>query len=215
LYQSLKLPMPDQPSKTPIPLLIYGGSTGTGILAIQYAKLSGCTVVTTSSPHNFDYLKSLGADATFDYNSPSVVEDIKAYTKGQLKHALDCISSESSMKITVGAFSGEGGVYTTLQPVPDDKVQKINSKVKTQMTLAYKAIGEGFKKFGAEMPGNPDDFEFAKEFWELTRQLLANGKLKVARTKINEGGAGLQGVLKGLDDLKNNRVSGAKLVYTL
>lgn len=39
LYQSLKLPLPTEPAKEPITLLVYGGSTATGALAIQYAKL--------------------------------------------------------------------------------------------------------------------------------------------------------------------------------
>lgn len=39
LYQSLKLPPPDKPAKESFPVLIYGASTATGTLAIQYAKL--------------------------------------------------------------------------------------------------------------------------------------------------------------------------------
>lgn len=39
LYMTMKLPLPSQPTKLPIPTLIYGGSSATGTLAIQYAKL--------------------------------------------------------------------------------------------------------------------------------------------------------------------------------
>lgn len=52
LYQSLKLPLPGS-GKFDGFVLIYGGSTATGTLAIQYAKLSGARVITTCSPRNF------------------------------------------------------------------------------------------------------------------------------------------------------------------
>jgi NADPH:quinone reductase-like Zn-dependent oxidoreductase len=39
LYSSLQLPLPSAPSKEPFPVFVYGGSTATGILAIQFMKL--------------------------------------------------------------------------------------------------------------------------------------------------------------------------------
>lgn len=75
LYQALELPIP-KPLATPPPassstsaplVLIYGGSTASGALGIQYARISGYTVLTTCSPHNFDAVKALGAAAAFEY----------------------------------------------------------------------------------------------------------------------------------------------------
>jgi hypothetical protein len=45
------------------------------------AHLAGYTVIATSSELNFEHCRSLGAEAVFDYKSPSVVEDIIAACK--------------------------------------------------------------------------------------------------------------------------------------
>ncbi len=70
LYMSLELPLPGS-GKAGYPILIYGGSTATGSIALQYALHSGCSpIVTTCSPRNFPFVKSLGASEAFDYNNP-------------------------------------------------------------------------------------------------------------------------------------------------
>jgi hypothetical protein len=61
------------------------------------------------------------------------------------------------------------------------------------------------------MPAKPQDFEFAKTFWELATKLLASQQLTVHPTKIGSGG--FDGVLDGLNQLKEGKVSGVKLVY--
>ena len=57
-------------------LLIWGGSTSVGSNAIQLAVAAGYEVITTSSPKNFEYVKKLGANLAFDYNSKTVVRDV-------------------------------------------------------------------------------------------------------------------------------------------
>lgn len=72
LYKVLGMPFPTEPKsrlQPPSYLLIYGGSTASGTMAIQFAKLSGQTVITTCSPRNFDLVKNLGADLVLDYVS--------------------------------------------------------------------------------------------------------------------------------------------------
>ncbi|KAI0901498.1 oxidoreductase-like protein [Annulohypoxylon nitens] len=209
LYQSLGLPWPNAPTEKPFPILIYGGSTATGTLAIQYAKLSNLQVVTTCSPRNFDLVKSLGADHVFDYNSPTVGADILKVTNGEIAHVFDCISEHSSPAISAQAIGPKGGKYSALLPV--DKFPR--SDVTTAMTLGYVAVGEPFTKFGVDWKPTPADFEFASKFWSVTEDLIAQGKLKVHPLSLREGG--LDGILSGLEELKQNKVSGKKLVYKI
>lgn len=64
-------------------LLIWGGSTSVGSNAIQLAVAGGYEVITTSSPKNFEYVKKLGANLAFDYNSKTVVRDVIEALKGK------------------------------------------------------------------------------------------------------------------------------------
>ena len=50
-------------------VLVHAGAGGVGSAAIQLAKQRGCTVSTTASPENTQYLKDLGADTVIDYKS--------------------------------------------------------------------------------------------------------------------------------------------------
>ena len=161
LYQSLKLPLPTEPSKDGTPVLIYGGSTATGTLAIQFAKLSGLTVVTTASSRNHPLCKELGADAVFDYNDPTCAEKIRDYTNNNLHHAFDTISNEQTAAICAAALSSSGSgskVYSSLVPI--DKL--VREDVKNNNTLAYSALGEYYKfgEKGPEMPAKKEDLEY-------------------------------------------------------
>jgi len=215
LYQSLQLPLPDAPTTEDQTILIYGGSTATGGLAIQYAKLSGFKVVVTCSPSNFDYVKSLGADAAYDYRSPNCSKEIRAWSQDSIAHCLDCISEGDSPKISIEAMSSKGGVYSTLLPVSNDLVKSINPHVEYKNTLAYTIVGESFKFGFTEISAKPKDFEFAKMFWHLSSELLAEGRVKVHRPTVNKLGKGLEGALTGMQHMKEGNVSGEKLVYTL
>ncbi|KAI8224527.1 Protein TOXD [Colletotrichum sp. SAR 10_99] len=215
LYQTLKLPLPSSPAKEPKTILIYGGSTAMGISGIQYAKLSGYDVITTASPHNFDYLKELGASAVFDYKSPTVSEDIRKHTGDALTLTWDCQSTDESAAIVARALSSsKPSLVGTLLPVDKKKVQEVNPNADVQMSLYYTVFGEEFGYFG-KRDAVPENYEFGKRFWELSRELLAAGKLKPIRVIKNRGGSGLDGVIIGLKELKEGKVSAGKLVYTI
>ncbi|KAH7323240.1 chaperonin 10-like protein [Stachybotrys elegans] len=213
LYRTLGLPLPTEPADSKDYILIHGGSTATGIYGIQYARLSGYKVIATSSPHNFDYLKSLGAEEVFDYNSPTAGADIREHTNNTLRLGWDCTGSGAA--IIAGGISSKGGKYASIIPVDKAAVLKVNPNIDgPHSTLMYSVFGERFVK-GSETPAKPEEFEFAKKFSEITRQLLADDRLKAPRVFLNRGGSGLDSALKGLDELRQQKVSGGKLVYTL
>ncbi|OJD28899.1 zinc-binding oxidoreductase [Diplodia corticola] len=217
LYQSLGLPWPgateqnggDQAAAAGIPVLIYGGSTATGTLAIQFAKLSGCTVLTTCSPRNFELVRRLGADHVFDYNAPGVGAAIrKAAGEDGLAHVFDCVSQPASAAICADAFGAAGGKYSALLYL-DGEFPREDVEVET--TMAYTAMGEEFRKGTKTTPARPQDLEFATRFWKVAGELLEQGKVKPHPPQVREGGLG--GILDGLEDMRQGKVSGVKLVY--
>ena len=170
---------------------------------------SGLEVTALASPHNFDLLKSLGADHVFDYNSSSCSADIRAATDNNLQHAFDCIATADTAKICVDAMGPSGGKYSSLLPVSELPRQDVSNA----STAMYTAFGAKFFFGPTQFPANPKDEQFAGEFWTLTEKLLGEGKIKAHPPQVREGG--LEGVLKGLQDLREKKVSGVKLVYNV
>ncbi len=194
-------------------LFISGGASATGSLAIQLAKLAGYKVITTSSPRNFDFVKSRGADEVFDYNNPDCGPQIRALTGNKLKYAWDTVGwDESKTKhcVCAEALSSDssicrfGGIASNNFPRKD---------VKQTSTLMYTMFGEAFHKFGREFTASKEDYEFAKAWMALTEKLVADGKLKPHPKRVSD--AGFEGVLKGMEELKNGKVRGEKLVYQI
>ncbi|MGW0649812.1 NAD(P)H-quinone oxidoreductase [Streptomyces umbrinus] len=64
-------------------LLVHGGASGIGTMAIQLAKAVGAKVaVTAGSKEKLDFCAGLGADVLINYREQDFVEEIKAATDG-------------------------------------------------------------------------------------------------------------------------------------
>ncbi|KAI0483727.1 putative alcohol dehydrogenase [Xylaria cf. heliscus] len=216
MYNRLKLPLPTEPAKEPFPILIYGGSTAMGMAGIQFAKRSGLTVITTCSPHNFDLVKSLGADAAFDYKSPTCSADIRKHTNNGLKYSWDCTGEGAAVCAAAMSDSDEGS-YGTIMPADLELLKQTNPKVHGQdFFRGYDTMGEWYCWVG-ETPIEPDqaEMEFYRSFLELTQPLLEDGRIKPLPAVLNKTGTGLDGVLKGLKEMEDGKISGKKFVYTL
>lgn len=75
----------------------------------------------------------------------------------------------------------------------------------------YALLGDPFYWDGKLQQVKKEEFHATAEFLELATKLLAEGKLKPHPEQA--GKDGLKGVLEGLQFLREDKVSGAKLVY--
>ncbi|WP_353951560.1 NAD(P)H-quinone oxidoreductase [Knoellia sp. S7-12] len=82
-----------QPGET---LLIHGGSSGIGTMAIQLAREVGARVaVTAGSQEKLDYCRELGAEILINYKEQDFVEELKKATGG---HGADVILDNMGAK---------------------------------------------------------------------------------------------------------------------
>ena len=81
-----QVPPPQNPQpgkKYPRAIIVTGGASNVGSCGIQLAASAGYEVLSTSSPKNFAYVKSIGASHVFDYNSTTVVADLVRALEGR------------------------------------------------------------------------------------------------------------------------------------
>jgi NADPH:quinone reductase-like Zn-dependent oxidoreductase len=137
----LPKPFEDTKSLEQPTLLVWGGATATGYYVIQYTKLAGIKVITTASPKHFDRLRTLGADLCFDYNDPEVVTKIREVTGRKLKHAVDCMSVEKTLKLVNDCMGDEGGVISGFLGGPREGVN-IKEGITVKASMVYNLLGE-------------------------------------------------------------------------
>lgn len=166
-------------------------------------------VLTISSPKNFSLCTSLGADSTFDYNDPTCAEQIRDATADSLHYAFDCISLPPTPAICAAALSSKGGAYSSLIPI--EKLPR--DDIENKYTLAYTVTGETFQlgPTGSVVEGKAEEYAFAKKWWGISEKIFMEGKVKVHPVSVRKGGLG--GVLEGLQEMREGKVSGENLFY--
>ncbi|KAG9513032.1 putative alcohol dehydrogenase, partial [Aureobasidium melanogenum] len=214
IFWSMNIPMSliDKPAEKSFPILVYGGSTSVETMVIQILKRAGLRPISTCSPKNFEFVKSFGAEAVFDYRSASCGADIKKYTKNVLGYAIDCITEESSMKICYEAIGRAGGRYIGMDPYPAH-VAATRKLVKSDWIVAFRITGMACNwpaPFTSE--ADPELSESAIPFYNSMEKLLADGQIKTHPARISNGG--LEAVIDGVGILRRKEISAEKLVYT-
>ncbi|RYP52201.1 hypothetical protein DL768_002592 [Monosporascus sp. mg162] len=210
---SLGLPTPLEPSPANNKhILVCGGATASGRLAIQLIKLANLTPIATCSPKNFDQVKAVGAARVFDYNSPTCAKEIRRATVSRLSAALDCISRTSTMKTCYEAIGPAGGRYVSLDPAPARIAATRPRDIRTYAVLAFEALGKEVnlpEPFTRE--AQPEKYEFSVKWLEQVEELLRQQKLSTPPVLLQEGGLGA--IPQGLNLIRTGKVSNQKVVY--
>ncbi|KAJ9419483.1 chaperonin 10-like protein [Fusarium oxysporum] len=198
----LNLPLPyptgcdDATGKT---ILIWGGASSVGAITIQLAAASGATVITTASPANHDFVRSLGASRAFDYRSASVIEDIVGVLKTTPCYGVfDAIGGDASFNATSTILNKLREYLPVATVIATDKV---TDKYKPKYVVAFSIIQEPTKHIGEWIWSN------------YIPKALANGSFK-AKPDASVVGHGLESIQRALDVHKKG-VSAKKIVVTL
>ncbi|KAG1751515.1 chaperonin 10-like protein [Suillus paluster] len=166
------------------PIVIMGGASSVGQYSIQLARLSGFSpIITTASLHNAELLSSLGATHVLD----------RKLSTTALKDAIVKITS-IPITLVFDAISLPG----TQQTAHDILT---TGGTKSEDKVLHPVFGSFHE---------PPNRELGKSFMPVLTQWLADGTIKPNFVEVVPGG--LNGVSSGLQRLKNNLVSGKKLV---
>lgn len=190
-------------------ILIWGGATATGILAIQIAKLIyGVKVITTASNRNHGALKELGADEVFDYNDNEIIEKLKKAGKGRIKYALDCVSSVNTFQSVYDAIEGSENVTIDNLLFLNEKSINTKSKRNVKFTNTDGYIVDGRVHFGNKI--SSEMMQKYQEFWKDYLPIVIE-KVKTAPLKVLP--IGMESANEGLGLLVENKVGGKKVVF--
>jgi NADPH:quinone reductase-like Zn-dependent oxidoreductase len=172
----------------------------------------GVPTITTCSPHNFDLVKSYGADEVYDYKTPDCAAKIRADTQNTLEYAVDCVAEDSSMSFCYAALGRMGGKYVALNPFNQQLATR--KVIEPDWILATRIDGAG-SSWPAPYACEPEPklAELSVSLFAKVQQLLNQDKLRSHPVRVEDGG--LPGLLNGVEILRKGGISGQKLVYPL
>lgn len=206
LYARLGLPQPWLPASDSqqIPLVIYGASSAVGYYALQLAVKSNIhpliCVAGRASAHVEKELDRSKGDTIVDYRdgNEAVVQGIRDALKGQkLHHIFDCVSEKGSVENNAQVLEPQGGKITFVLP-GREYPGFAASAAKTTTTVG-------------DVHGPLKDFGYV--YFRYLSKGLEDGWFKPQPQEIVPGG--LEGVQKGLSNLKDGTASAVKYVFRI
>ncbi|KAI0690488.1 chaperonin 10-like protein [Cytidiella melzeri] len=221
---SLALPLPSSfpaPSPPPSqPILVYGAGASSGQYTLQILKLAGYTqIYATASPRHHAYLRELGATHCFDYRSPHLAQDILQTSGGaKMTVVIDTIAAKPSIE----AYSGVLGKDTRLAVlIPIKKGAAVTNNADDDMSTVVEpwlqqVVGEAtiVPIYTFKLQEDPVAATFMAK---ILPQLLESNSIHPNPIRLFQASEGplLERVDTALDLLRNNKISGEKVVIEL
>lgn len=116
------------------------------------------------------------------------------------------MSTEVTSAICAKAIGPAGGIYCNLLGAYSPRAD-----VESIFFLGYSMSGEAYIFEGEQMEAKPEDLEFGAQFYSIAEKLWADKKWTPHPQRVEEGG--LLGITDGLQQMREGRVRGEKLVY--
>lgn len=131
------------PTPTGKTVLVWGAATSVGSNAVQLAVFAGYEVIATASAKNFGYAKKLGASAVFDYNSPTVVDDIvRAFEGKDSAGAIGCaMGSVENCLAILGRLQGGNKFLASAWFLPETLPDGVGAKFLQAGSVAESEVG--------------------------------------------------------------------------
>lgn len=193
-------------------ILIWGGATTVGSIAIQLAKkIYGLRVITTASPRNKEFLISLGADVVFDYHDKDVIEKVKKYDKN-IKYGLDSVGSVPTFQGVYDA-TGQNAIIDNVYLVSSSNLKLDSDRdVEFRKVFVHLAICDSKFQNGDVIKTTPELLNHFKTFWYnvLPKHF---GQLKTTNLRVLE--PGLQSVNTAMKLFANGEIRAEKIVFRL
>lgn len=161
-------------------VFINGGSGGTGIFAVQIAKILGCHVTTSCSGPNVKLCKDLGADEVIDYRSTDVSKELQS--AGMVYDlVVDNVSTPADLYVLSNNFLKESGTFVQVGIVPD--VKGIGAAMSRMLRPSF--LGGGKRKYKLFACTNKED-----DLRQLGEVISGFGISGFLRLTVSVGAAG-------------------------
>ncbi|KAL2067553.1 hypothetical protein VTL71DRAFT_1978 [Oculimacula yallundae] len=191
-------------------VVVLGAAGCVGQYAVQIANMCGFKVLGSCSPENEEFLKNLGADATFNYKLPmeEQLKEIARVTDGKFSRVFDASAMASQTGMEALARHGDPKVGVKYFATTNDWERAERKQGIQVNVVSLSKIG----KTGNEsiLHVNQD----IEDFIPILEEYLADSSLKPMEYEVI-GGIGVSSVLKGLEAFKLRKSATRKIVVRI